>query len=313
MRYNRFEFETKPPLFRPPKYTGITLSLLSIFVLVSMLVVWEKMAKVADIAVLEIFAWEKSKVPLEQVRLAYQNVAPCILKTTYSPLAELSALPGLKKQINKTTWDIIFMPETPDLKFLHSHQDYDHRGVVAYYQESPAPSDHKVIDGSTTPLICMVNRLSKNHAEALRFVRFLKAPTKGQPEFAITGWTGVSEDHWDMSPELKIYAVQESKTWLNSYTQNFADKEGIELSVSFLEEKNMLSSLHLLSKANNKNYLPDLLSFPSDLETPSWIGAYYSEINYPPEIAAGKFSLFLRRDSPLLKTAQKFLQYLSEN
>ena len=34
------------PLFKTPKYTGVTLSLLSIFVLASMLVVWEKMPQV---------------------------------------------------------------------------------------------------------------------------------------------------------------------------------------------------------------------------------------------------------------------------
>lgn len=310
MRPNPFDFEKKPPFFRPPKYTGITLSLLSVFVLVSMLAVWEKMAHVPELQEIKILAWKKSKLPIEKVRVAYQKEASCILHATYLSLTELS---GLHVDTNQTQWDVLLLPKTELLDPFFAHNQYDSRGTFAYFRESNDETGQAITTEKPIPLVCLINQSKQNNAEILSFLRFLKAPTQGQVEFAINGWTGVSEDHWDISPELKIYAVQSCQSWLSPSIQNFARKEGIELSISFLEEKNLHKSLSILTKANNKNYLPDLICFPTTSTNPIWLHPYFSELKNDSHPLPMEYSLYLRKQSPLLKTMQKLLPHLSES
>ncbi len=314
MRYNRYQFEKKPPLFRPPKYTGITLSLLSVFVLVSMLAVWEKMANVPDIPEIHILAWDQSKIPLENVRTSYQKEAACIVNVTYQPLSELSSLPNLSGLSSKVQWDIILLPKLDDQSGLYSSNKFENRGVVAYFkQKNKSAADNTNEADKPIALISLINNEILPDKEVHSFLRFLKAPTKGQVEFAINGWTGVNEDHWNMSPTLKIYAIESSKLLLNTPVHNFAEDEGIPLSISFLEENSLQKSLKILTKANNKDYLPDLVFFPANYSIPSWVNPYFSPFENEAGIADWSFSVYLRQKSPLLKTAQKLLRQLSEN
>lgn len=313
MRPNRFDFDKKPPFFRPPKYTGITLSLLSIFVLVSMLAVWEKMANLPDIPVINLLAWEKSREPLEMARIAYQNEASCVVNPTYLSLTELSSLFDPDDQpIDKLLWDILLIPKTKSLNSLLTHQQYESQGIVAYFNEPNQIEARDVHFNQPTPLTSLINR-ANNNVEARHFLRFLKAPTRGQVEFGMNGWIGVDADHWDMRPLLKIYAIESIKAWLNPIAQNFAKKEGLKLSISFLEEKSLQASLQILTKANNKNYLPDILSLPHSSQGHSWLESDFFELNCTSVTSGVKFSFHIRKRSPLLKTAQKFSRVLSEN
>ena len=118
MRYTRFEFEKKPPVFRPPKYTGITLSLLSIFVLVSMLAVWEKMARIPELPVLNILAWDKSQGPLDAAKSAYQKEKSCIINIDYLTQAKFLA-PQLLTQEKDRRWDLFLVPQVADFKLFY--------------------------------------------------------------------------------------------------------------------------------------------------------------------------------------------------
>ena len=203
MRLNSLDFEKKPPYFRPPKYTGITLSLLSIFVLVSMLAVWEKMANVPDLPEINLLAWEKSKQPIEKIRVAFQKEASCIINTTYLSLSELSLLPDLNSKADKPQLDILLLPKIDRLKSYFENKQYDNRGIVAYFKENIHESAQNLTMDRPSPLYSLINRSKQSHSKILSFLRFLKAPTQGQVEFAVNGWTGVDEDHWDIGPNLK--------------------------------------------------------------------------------------------------------------
>ncbi|HAF59309.1 MAG TPA: hypothetical protein DCL00_06945 [Opitutae bacterium] len=313
MRLNSLDFEKKPPYFRPPKYTGITLSLLSIFVLVSMLAVWEKMANVPELPEISLLAWEKSKQPIEKIRVAFQKEASCIINTTYLSLSELSLLPDLNSKADKPQLDILLLPKIDRLKSYFENKQYDNRGIVAYFKENIHGSAQNLTMDRPSPLYSLINRSKQSHSKILSFLRFLKAPTQGQVEFAANGWTGVDEDHWDIAPELKIYAVQSSQSWLRNSAQSFAKKEGFELSISFLDEKNLHKSLKILTKADNKDYLPDLVCFPNNSPIPKGMHPYFSELNNDSHISAMGHSFYIRKKSPLSKTIQKFLRHLNES
>ncbi len=72
--------------------------------------------------------------------------------------------------------------------------------------------------------------------------------------------------------------------------------------------------MHILSKANNKDYLPDLVYYMGGTNPHSaWAGLYYSVYKYEHKKVIANFSPYLRKESPLLKTAQKFLGFVQES
>ena len=296
MRYHRFEFENKPPIFRPPKYTGITLSLLSIFVLVSMLAVWEKMARIPELPVLNILAWEKSKKPLEAVKTAYQKEKACIINIHYLTLTELLVAEDFFHLEKERKFDLVLVPQVENLKFFQQKKNHILQSHVAYFNDEGEVRIQDKANQNAVPLIASTDQSSMNHTEALTFLRFLKAPTKGQVEFALNGWGGVNEDHWDLSPQIKFYAVEKAEHIFAEKVQEFAKMEGIELEASFLNENNILARLQLLTKSDYKDYLPDLVCLPSARTQPNWLFSYYFDFSNSSKILDGEFVLYIRKN-----------------
>jgi hypothetical protein len=248
MRHRTFDTGKNSPFFRPPKYTGITLSLLSIFVLVSMLAVWEKMVQTPNLPNLRILAWDSAKLPLERIRKVYQQEAQCIVTIQYQNQSEILESIISKNISTDSTWDVLILPAS---------QDFD-----------------ELLD--------------------------------------LDGWTGVDQDHWDLSPRLKIYAIRESKPWLNHVAEDFAQREGLALDISFLEKDHLEASVRLLSQANHKDYLPDLVSLPAEDNPPEWVGDFYLKFEQAPIDGLPMCCIYIRKKSPLFKTSQRFLHYLSK-
>lgn len=312
MRHQSFDTGKNTPFFRPPKYTGITLSLLSIFVLVSMLAVWEKMAQTPKLPNLQILAWNPAELPLERVRKIYQKEARCILTVQYQSQSQILQSIESSKISLISNWDVIISPNSKDIHELLSVEDWSSRGVIAYRKEKLGASSKIDESNQSTELIAFVKKSSDENALGYSFIRYLQAPTKGQVEFGLDGWTGVDKDHWEQFPRLKIYAIQESQTWMNRVAQDFAKREGLELDLSFLEKNDLEASIQLLSQANNKDYLPDLVSLPAEANPPEWISDFYLKFEQTPLDTLPKSVIYIRKKSPLLKTCQRFLNYLSK-
>jgi len=312
MRHQGFDFEKNTPFFRPPKYTGITLSLLSIFVLVCMLAVWEKMAKSPDLPVIRVLVLEKCKGPFEKIRQAYQKEAACIVQATYRSHSEIMDHLFKGPQKKAVTWNLALCLKSKKTNLLFTQNNWQNRGSVAYFSApQPLPNEAK---NSPQPLISWIPERVKESSPTLSFLRFLNAPTKGQVEFALEGWTGISADHWIHSPRLKIYAISGAQDLLNSAIENFEAYEGVQMEVSYLKRENMDTSMHILSKANNKDYLPDLIYWMKGTNPHSaWAGLYYSFYKSDSKKLVSNFSPYLRKESPLLKTAQKFLSFVEES
>jgi hypothetical protein len=307
MRHRRFVFEENRPFFRPPKYTGVTLSLLSIFVLVSMLAVWEKMYQLPDLKTIRVLAWESCQTPLEEAQRAFQKDNPCFFDITYFHTSEFETKAG---SISKPVPEVYHLILCPDLEICNKYlinQKYLNLGPTAYYDSSlpgvkiSEPNESVAFNAWRSPS-------PKNESDVLSFVRYIKAPTRGQVHFAIEGWTGVSDDHWSPAPTLKMYADEDCKGWVSPILSHFGQVTGINVESSYLSHANLVSSLHILSKANQKNYLPDLVCF-SELQTaPPWLDEYFPNTT----ILNGPKKVYLRKGSPLLKTMQKVMNSVSE-
>jgi hypothetical protein len=312
MRHRTFDTGKNSPFFRPPKYTGITLSLLSIFVLVSMLAVWEKMVQTPNLPNLRILAWDSAKLPLERIRKVYQQEAQCIVTIQYQNQSEILESIISKNISTDSTWDVLILPASQDFDELLDLDDWSNRGVIAYGKEKFEPSKEVVEGNQSSQLLAFVKKSSDKNTFGYSFIRYLQAPMKGQVEFAIDGWTGVDQDHWDQSPRLKIYAIRESKPWLNHVAEDFAQREGLALDISFLEKDHLEASVRLLSQANHKDYLPDLVSLPAEDNPPEWVGDFYLKFEQAPIDGLPMCCIYIRKKSPLFKTSQRFLHYLSK-
>jgi len=312
MRYRTFDTGKNTPFFRPPKYTGITLSLLSIFVLVSMLAVWEKMVQTPNLPNLHILAWDSIKLPLERIRKFYQKEARCFVTIQYQNQSDILESIISKNISIDSTWDVLILPASGDINELLNLEDWSNRGVVAYGKEKLEPSEGVVEGNQSSKLLAFVKKPSDENTMGHSFIRYLQAPTKGQVEFALDGWIGVDQDHWDQFPRLKIYAIRESKPWLHHVAEDFAKREGLELSVSFLEKDDLEASIRLLSQANNEDYLPDLVSLPAEDNPPEWMVDFYLKLEQDPQNNLPTCCFYIRKKSPLFKTSQRFLHYLSK-
>ena len=312
MRHRTFDTGKNTPFFRPPKYTGITLSLLSIFVLVSMLAVWEKMVQTPNLPNLHILACDSTKLPLERIRKVYQQEAHCIVTIQYQNQSEILESIISKNISIDSAWDGLILPASKDFYELLNLDDWSNRGVIAYGKEKLEPSEVVVEGNQSSQIIAFVKKSSDKDTLGYSFIRYLQAPTKGQVEFALDGWTGVAQDHWDQTPRLKIYAIRESQPWLNHVAEDFAKREGLELDLSFLEKDDLEASIRLLSRANNKDYLPDLVCLPAKDNPPEWMGDFYLKLEQAPHYDLSMCCVYIRKKSPLFKTCQRFLHYLSK-
>ena len=80
-------------IFKTPKYTGVTLSLLSMFVLAAMFVVWQKFPKQdpqeseQNISILCDF---KLKIPIEKILASFKKEYPCNFLINFMDAEELT-------------------------------------------------------------------------------------------------------------------------------------------------------------------------------------------------------------------------------
>ena len=126
-------------------------------------------------------------------------------------------------------------------------------------------------------------------------------------EFALDGWTGVAQDHWDQSPRLKIYAIREQQVMVKScHAEDFAKREGLELDLSFLEKDDLEASIRLLSQANNKDYLPDLVGLPAEDNPPEWLGDFYIKMEQAPHNDLSMYCVYIRKNPPYSRPVKDF-------
>ena len=255
MKHGRFDFEKNKPLFQPPKYTGVTLSLLSIFVLVCMLTVWKKISPDISTASLVGHVWEDSKLPVEQSLIAFEQETgiKIDLKVISQPASQSFT-------IDNQSPDFLIVPSSAEIFSSNASNAIAEKVPLAYYPSklSEAVNDPELLIGYTSPT-------SKRSVNSLLFLRYLSAPTRGQFDFASFGWTGVRGDRWSINPNLLIYFPKNLETSTAQIINEFAKREGVDIDAHFFAPKNMIKAISLTTKSRAKQYLPDLVFLPSSL------------------------------------------------
>lgn len=301
MSYRGFDFEKNAPLFRPPKYTGITLSLLSIFVLVCMLAVWEKMVPINHQITLAGYAWKDCQEPLELSRVSFQQETGIHVEIQYfeeSTLLQANMLPD--------SIDFMILPTANDDQTFNSSEMWAEKIPLAFQASNKQGS----MQGEK-PLVGWIAQNTASSVNALLFNRYLSAPSRGQFDFATKGWVGVKGDRWTKSPNLQMFLPTKMQQLASPIFNAFKLREGVSVNAQFFDQDSMLKALRLTSQSQSKKYLPDLVWISSNAMATHFETLPFTSLGNHGVVSLPK--AYLCQWSNLQQTAERFHHFASKS
>lgn len=245
--------ETK--YFKTPKYTGFTLSLLSLFVLASMLVVWQKTStSIIHEDKILVLADSSSKEPITHAVNEFIREMNLPVKVSFHSKKELNSI-----FIKSLTSDLYLIMED-DLNSTKRSSLFLERIPVAHKTLNQfLEKKSGIINSKNTALLACIPFHSKNSSNSLLFARYLAAPSRGQFQFAKSGWTGVDGDTWEENPKIKIFCGLTIKDRIDQKVRQFESREGVSVEIESFQKNDLVKTIQLIAKSNAKNYMPDLI------------------------------------------------------
>ncbi len=297
------DYRKNLPVFRPPKYTGITLSLLSIFTLVSMMVVWNKITPPPGFSTLRIFAWEECRQPLESARRCFEEETGSLLVVDY---LDSSALANRLGPLNPPTEDRADLIISPELAPADDRKSSVFGTEVFRLASRGAPSTAS--SPGEQVLVGRVSAETAQSASALRFLRYLQAPTKGQFDFAEAGWQGVRGDFWSSHPSLLIYALPRWEFPLHEASKAFLAREEVDARITCMNGESLRETLLQLNRPEGMKFLPDLVILEPRKTSWELDGLPFDRIPLQTDEVALAPAILLGRNCRFPSVANRFLK-----
>ena len=246
--------------FRTPKYTGITLSLLSMFVLTAMFAVWNKVSNPAETHHTILVLAEKSlQAPLAEISEQFKNELNIRVEYTF---CNLNLLQNLE---NNQSFDLIIASDN-ELQIKDSERSN-------FLNKIPI-AEKKL---SQSVVSCKINENSKSNSNALLFTRYLASRDKGQIYFNKYNLELKESDPWDLNPSITIYCEKEYQPYVLSSIDEFERRNAVEVNLLFPTQEKLIANLIAISQSNSQNLLPDLLLVSPKTEkkvSPNYIPIY---------------------------------------
>ena len=241
----KYQFDKSPQLIRPPKYSGITLSLLSLFVLVCMLAVWEKMPKDDFQSPLSVWAPAKAEAALRDAVKGFEAETGARLVLTFDSFATENEISPQGKQPH----DLLIFEDHSGSGLPARPIKKENIVLLAYQKAKP----------SSAALVASVPETCRNSILAFQFARYLSAPTRGQFDFANAGWTGVDGDRWSIAPEIKVWISGGLVQDIHPFLTTFEKREGAKIIPETFSGESLLKALEIAGKSESKDFLPDIV------------------------------------------------------
>lgn len=245
-------------IFKTPKYTGVTLSLLSMFVLASMLVVWDK---------LSISPSGKNSHALEIIcEIEMQPVMRSIIKSFYKECGIGSNVAFLKKEeitsflLNESdaSTKILLVKATNDQAIKNSiSRNFLEKLTIGSINTESRISSKK--DPVPCPILFLVGKNVAKPSHALALGRFLSAPDRGQPFLEKDGYNSLDGDPWQRTPAISIYANPKKQNDFTQAIRDFSAREGVHIEINFKNLNSVNETISIIAKSNAAQYLPDFL------------------------------------------------------
>lgn len=242
-------------IFKTPKYTGVTLSLLSMFVLAAMFIVWQKFPKQdpleseQNILILCDF---QLKTPVEKILASFKTEYPCNIFVDFLDAEELTSTLENKSGSNA---DLLIANKTILRKYAFVDSNYGEGIPFAFEKLSNSLPEQQ----NNEPFICSIKNDTPHSHLAFALGRYFSAPSRGQFFLAEAGFTGVNGDIWKLRPKVSVLVPKTYEIRIRDIAKKFSELEGVNLDVMGKDELEANATIHLISKSNAKEYLPDLL------------------------------------------------------
>ena len=276
-------------VFKAPKYTGVTLSLLSMFVLAAMFVVWQKFPqnqKPESNTKISVICDMKLRVPSINIISSFEKEYSCNINIKFLNSDEINKL-------NSNMIDMLIFNESDLAKIAGFNSK--HISIIPFAFEKPFGSDDK---NNRQPFSCLIKEDTSRSQSAFALARYFSAPSRGQFFLAEAGFPGVDGDQWKLRPSISIMVENNYEREISKFAKIFSDREGITLEVSSKNLKEANATINLISKSKAKEYLPDLLIGFDQLEI--------SHTLFMPPLKGKQMDCLLTNKSRFKKTAIRF-------
>ena len=241
-------------VFKAPKYTGVTLSLLSMFVLAAMFVVWQKFPKdqksESDTEI-SVICDTELKVPAVNIISSFEKEYSCNISIKFLHADDI------KTKIEKLysdPIDVLIFNEFDLAKIAEINSS--HASIIPFAFEKTFRSDDKK---TAQPLSCLIKHGTSQAQSAFALARYFSAPSRGQFFLAEAGFPGVDGDQWKPRPSISIMIDNNYEKDIGEFTKIFSQREGINFEISKKSLNDANATINLISKSKAKEYLPDLL------------------------------------------------------
>ena len=241
-------------VFKTPKYTGVTLSLLSMFVLAAMFVVWQKFPQKQvekSVQNFTIICDQKLKHPVEKIFMAFEKEYPSKISVSY---VEASLMKSIIPSFSEDSNDMFICNESI-LQIPEKTKSIDNVRIPFAFEKS---SSSRNLDLSGKPFICVIKNKSPNSKTAFALARYLSAPSRGQFYLAEAGFPGIDGDQWAKKLSLSLMVADKHLKEIEAQAKIFSEQEGIIFDISSKSFEDTNATINLISQSNAREYLPDL-------------------------------------------------------
>lgn len=292
-------------VFKTPKYTGVTLALLSMFVLTSMMVVWDRISEKPESKnseSLEIFC-ETQLEPIFRPAFQsfYQNTGIGI-KVSFLSREEIQA--SLSKKDKRRA--IIFLGEN-DYNSGEGFQGNFEEKIIIGYQSAKKDKFHEKNPNGKS-VYCLVDRVLNQPSDAFALIRFILSPDHGHALLTKEGFVPQPGDKWERIPFLLVYASENQRAWLSHCLKTFSIREGIQVELNIRSEQGIDKAVSLIAKSRAKQYLPDIVIGCPQIQN-------YSDLFSPPQFINDQKMMapcYISKTSRYWHSAQRLLNALEK-
>lgn len=243
-------------VFKTPKFTGVTLSLLSMFVLAAMFVVWEKFPKESPIPPspkIKLLCDQRLKVPVERIIRSYKNEYNTNFEIEFLDLSDLKEI-FQGNSAEESFSQVVLMAEVSEFSEADIDRIFHEKVPFAFSANS------KRQRGTPSgPFVCLIGKKIVNAEEAISLARYISAPSRGQYYLAEESFIGVDGDRWEKKPIISIFSNPKLKHKLSQISETFTKREGTVLEITYKDFIEMNATISLIAKSEALEYLPDLL------------------------------------------------------
>ena len=250
-------------VFKTPKYTGVTLALLSMFVLTSMMVVWDRISDSPNTTNSELLGvvCEKSLQPIFRpaIQSFYQKtgIGCNVSFLTNEEIANL-----LSKKDKGTA--VVFLAEKSYNAQKMYQDSFDEKIVLGHLTTEEERFNENNFTGESVFYLIGNELLNPSNAFALK--RFIISPDYGHSLLNEKGFIPKLGDNWQRTPTLLVYATENLREKLAHCLKSFSNQEGIQVERNIKSEESIKQTVALIAKSNAKQYLPDIVLGSSKIE-----------------------------------------------